>query len=79
MRQWLQSISEESFEPTTTHRICSKHFAPSCFYRQHNKRWLKPDAVPTILEWKDTEIAVTAETELFITSRFQDYSRITRM
>lgn len=53
LRKWLQSIGDESFVPKLREKICSDHFDPSCFYASHCRKTLKPDAVPTIFQWKD--------------------------
>lgn len=47
LSQWLHALGREDLEPKSHHRVCSRHFKPSCFYAGLDRPCLRPDAVPT--------------------------------
>lgn len=47
--QWLHALGREDLQPKSHHRVCSRHFKPSCFYAGLDRPCLRPDAVPTEL------------------------------
>lgn len=47
LSQWLRALGREDLEPKSHHRVCSRHFKPSCFYAGLDRPCLRPDAVPT--------------------------------
>ena len=54
-KQWIYQINRESFTPTASSVVCSKHFAEDAFKpdersrgRERKRRQLKPKAIPTL-------------------------------
>ncbi|XP_030754586.1 THAP domain-containing protein 1-like [Sitophilus oryzae] len=54
-KKWLVNMRRKNFTPTKYTRLCSKHFAPSCYFKNgwSSKKALKLDAVPTIFSFPD--------------------------
>ncbi|CAL1269962.1 unnamed protein product [Larinioides sclopetarius] len=50
---WEKQLRRENFISNNNTRICSKHFEAECFENEHERKRLKPDAIPTKFELPD--------------------------
>lgn len=50
MNAWVKQMHIADWTPTSSSRICSKHFEKELFYKIGNKTCLLDDAVPTVFE-----------------------------
>uniref|UniRef100_A0A131Z1R4 Thap domain protein n=1 Tax=Rhipicephalus appendiculatus TaxID=34631 RepID=A0A131Z1R4_RHIAP len=52
-KKWLVNLKREKWRPSPGHRLCSDHFAESCFIRTGARTRLLADAVPTLFSFPD--------------------------
>ncbi|KAL1474157.1 hypothetical protein MTO96_038197, partial [Rhipicephalus appendiculatus] len=52
-KKWLVNLRREKWRPSPGHRLCSDHFAESCFIRTGARTRLLADAVPTLFSFPD--------------------------
>ncbi|KAH7944549.1 hypothetical protein HPB52_021366 [Rhipicephalus sanguineus] len=52
-QKWLANLKRDKWKPSLGSRLCSDHFAESCFDRSGARTRLRGDAVPTLFSFPD--------------------------